>query len=132
MTCEIDYTVINAVDLADEVSMMYMFLTGNSPHQLVTCAYKSIIPTTHNFYPTNPALWFLIGLDILYSIGCSLRLKGITVKLSMKRKADQLDDLELAEQTKKRPPSHQDRFRDGLFDAPVLDKYRKSYGASEP
>lgn len=50
----------------------------------------------------------------------------------MKRKADQVDDLELAEQTKKRPPSHQDRFRDGLFDAPVLDKYKKSYGASEP
>ena len=86
-------------------------------------------PTTHNFYPTIPALRFLIRLD---TIGWSLRLKGITVKLSMKRKADQVDDLELAEQTKKRPPSHQDRFRDGLFDAPVLDKYRKSYGASEP
>ena len=50
----------------------------------------------------------------------------------MKRKSDQVDDLELGEQTKKRPPSHQDRFRDGLFDAPVLDKYRKSYGNSEP
>ena len=90
------------------------------------------LPTTHNSYPTFPALRFLIGLDTLYSIGWSLRLNGIIVRLSMKRKADQVDDLELAEQTKKRPPSHQDRFRDGLFDAPVLDKYKKSYGASEP
>lgn len=50
----------------------------------------------------------------------------------MKRKADQLDALDSADQAKRRAPSHQDRFREGLFDALVLDEYRKSYIASEP
>ncbi|CAF9916022.1 MAG: hypothetical protein ALECFALPRED_010474 [Alectoria fallacina] len=50
----------------------------------------------------------------------------------MKRKSDQVDDLESADQAKRRAPSHQDRFREGLFDPPVLDEYRKSYVASKP
>ena len=50
----------------------------------------------------------------------------------MKRKADQVEELEVAEQVKRRAPSHQDHFREGLFDGPVLDKYRKSYATSEP
>lgn len=50
----------------------------------------------------------------------------------MKRKLEQVDDLEVPEQAKRRAPSHQDRFRDGLFDEPVLDEYRKSYTNSEP
>ena len=52
--------------------------------------------------------------------------------LTMKRKADQVDDLDSADQAKRRAPSHVDRFREGLFDAPVLDEYRKNYLASEP
>lgn len=50
----------------------------------------------------------------------------------MKRKADQVDDLDSADQAKRRAPSHQERFREGLFDEPVLDEYRRSYLASEP
>ena len=50
----------------------------------------------------------------------------------MKRKLDEVDDLEAAEQSKRRAPSHQDRFREGLFDGPVLDGYKKSYATSEP
>ena len=50
----------------------------------------------------------------------------------MKRKADQVDDLEVAEQAKRRAASHQDHFREGLFDGPILEEYRKSYATSEP
>lgn len=50
----------------------------------------------------------------------------------MKRKLDELDDLEVPEKAKRRTPSHQDRFREGLFDGPVLDEYKKSYAISEP
>ncbi|CAF9919854.1 hypothetical protein IMSHALPRED_004739 [Imshaugia aleurites] len=49
-----------------------------------------------------------------------------------RRKSDQVDDLEVAEKTKRRAPSHQDRFREGLFDGPVLDEYIKSYATSQP
>lgn len=50
----------------------------------------------------------------------------------MKRKSDQVDDLEVAEQSKRRAPSHRDRFREGLFDGPVLDEHRNNYATSEP
>ena len=50
----------------------------------------------------------------------------------MKRKADQVDDLEVAKEAKRQAPSHQNQFRDGLFDGPVLEEYKKSYAASEP
>ena len=50
----------------------------------------------------------------------------------MKRKVDQVDDLEVAEQAKRRAPSQQSHFRDGLFDGSVLEEYRKSYTTSEP
>ena len=50
----------------------------------------------------------------------------------MKRKVDQVDDLEVAEQAKRRAPSHQGDFREGLFDGQVLDEYRKSYTTSKP
>ena len=50
----------------------------------------------------------------------------------MKRKLDEVDDLEVAEKAKRRAPSDQDRFREGLFDGPMLDEYRKSYAASKP
>ena len=50
----------------------------------------------------------------------------------MKRKADQVDDLDVADQAKRRAPSHQDHFRDGLFDQAILDEYRKSYSTSKP
>ena len=50
----------------------------------------------------------------------------------MKRKLDQLDDLEVAEQAKRRAPNPQSHFREGLFEGPVLEEYRKSYTTSEP
>lgn len=50
----------------------------------------------------------------------------------MKRKADQIDDLNSPDQAKRRASSHQERFREGLFDASVLAEYRKNYVASEP
>lgn len=53
-------------------------------------------------------------------------------RLAMKRKADQVDNLEVAEQAKRRAPSQKDRFREGLFDGSVLEEYRKSYATSEP
>lgn len=50
----------------------------------------------------------------------------------MKRRSDQVDDLEVAEKGKRRAPSHQDRFREGLFGGSVLDEYRRSYATSKP
>ena len=50
----------------------------------------------------------------------------------MKRKVDQVDDLEVAEQAKRRTSSKQGHFREGLFDGHVLEEYRKSYTTSEP
>ena len=50
----------------------------------------------------------------------------------MKRKLDQVDDSEVSEQVKRRAPSHQRHFREGLFDGPVLDEYKKNYTTSEP
>lgn len=50
----------------------------------------------------------------------------------MKRKLDQMDDLEVAEKAKRRAPDHNGHFREGLFDGPVLDEYKKSYTTSQP
>ena len=50
----------------------------------------------------------------------------------MKRKLDQVDDLEVAEQAKRQAQGPQTHFRDGLFEKPVLEEYRKKYTTSEP
>ena len=70
--------------------------------------------------------------DISYLINRLPNLIAIYIQSIMKRKLDQVDDLEVAKQAKRRPLSHQDSFREGLFEEPVLNEYKKSYATSEP
>lgn len=50
----------------------------------------------------------------------------------MKRQAERDDNIEASRKAKRQAVSHEDRFRDGLFDQSVLKDYEKAYAASKP
>lgn len=50
----------------------------------------------------------------------------------MKRKASSLEDVSQRAHVKRRAVSHNDHFREGLFDPEILEGYTKTYTDSVP